>query len=138
MSLPNAFVSLAYPTQFFRSTQVLPRNLVDSSQKSTSRRINVESFPERDSFKDRTIVTLFILATASLLLWALLKPFIVKSGVGDVVQRYTPIRTGLSASEDDGTIPRPNANSRAGFGSERPGRSGGGRGSISRQGGLNS
>lgn len=91
--------------------------------------------PERDSLKDRLIVTIFIVATASLLLWALIKPYIVKSGVGDVVQKYTPLRSGASNE-----LPRPNA---GGFGArdhDRPSRAtaAGGRGSISRQGGLNS
>lgn len=97
---------------------------------------------ERDSLKDRTIVTVFILATASLLGWALVKPFIVKSGVTDVVGRYTPISAGASAIDDE--LPGPNGRATQGFGGGadsggRIGRGGaGGRGSISRQGGLNS
>ncbi|KAK5954977.1 hypothetical protein OHC33_003656 [Knufia fluminis] len=97
---------------------------------------------QRDSLKDRTIVTVFILATASLLGWALVKPFIVKSGVTDVVGRYTPISAGASAIDDE--LPGPNGRATQGFGGGadsggRIGRGGaGGRGSISRQGGLNS
>lgn len=93
---------------------------------------------ERDSFKDRLIVTLFIVTTASLLLWALIKPYIVKSGVGDVVQIYTPIRNTQSVE-----LPRPNSGGFRHHGDSRDRRGSGigaaaARGSISRQGGLNS
>lgn len=104
---------------------------------------------ERDSLKDRSIVTLFILATASLLIWALIKPYIVKSGVSDVLRGYTTVRSGLGS--DSTELPRVNARSGGfrndnagvgGSGSERAGRgvdgTVGGRGSVSRQGGLNS
>ena len=111
------------------------------------------TFPlERDSLKDRTIVTLFIIATGGLLAWAILKPFVMKSGVSDVVQRYTPVAghsrdaSALDRDEDAG-LPRPNGGGFGGGDHVRPGRMGAGqagssgaagRGSISRQGGLNS
>ena len=60
-----------------------------------------------------------MLITVSLLGWALLKPYIVKTGVPDTLGRFTPILTGDNTeSGQDG----------------RPGTSGG----VARQGGLNS
>lgn len=95
---------------------------------------------------------MFILATASLLGWALVKPYVVKSGVGEVVGRYTPVA--VSTGGDGDGLPAPNGRAMQGFpgwdeasraasgsGSGRVGRGlggAGGRGSISRQGGLNS
>ncbi|KAK5089380.1 hypothetical protein LTR70_007072 [Exophiala xenobiotica] len=103
---------------------------------------------QRDSLKDRTIVTVFILATASLLGWALVKPFIVKSGVGDVMGRYTSISVNTGGNVDGDGLPGPNGRlmqgshgGEGGSGSRRVGRGtggAGGRGSVSRQGGLNS
>lgn len=95
-------------------------------------------------------MTVFILATASLLGWALVKPYVVKSGVGEVVGRYTPVA--VSTGGDGDGLPGPNGRATQGFpgrdeasraasGSGRVGRGlggAGGRGSISRQGGLNS
>lgn len=104
---------------------------------------------ERDSLKDRTIVTIFLLATTSLLLWALLKPFIITPSTSDLVQKYGD-RMGIRVGEDDDGLPGPGAGSSSGGGGGRggfgrdvsPGRRArtgvGARGSISRQGGLNS
>ena len=76
----------------------------------------------------------------------------MKSGVGDVVQRYTPVAghsrdTSALDGDEDAGLPRPNGGGFGGRDDARPGRMGtgqagssgaAGRGSISRQGGLNS
>lgn len=97
---------------------------------------------ERDSVKDRTVVTLFLVATASLLLWALLKPYIVTPKTSDLFQKYGD-RIGLGVAGESGALPGPGPSNRSGFGvdvnpTDRPRNVAGGRGSISRQGGLNS
>ena len=95
---------------------------------------------ERDSLKDRTIVTVFLLVTASLLGWALIKPFVVKGAVGDMVGRYTPVSVGGRNEELPGIGGTATQGLGGDAGSRRVGRGevAGGRGSISRQGGLNS
>lgn len=101
---------------------------------------------ERDSLKDRTIVTIFLLATSGLLLWALLKPFIVTPSTEGLVQKYGD-RIGIRVGGEGDGLPGPGTGSssggRGGFGrdmspSRRTRNAAGGRGSISRQGGLNS
>ena len=72
----------------------------------------------------------------------------MKSGVGDVVGRYTPISVNTGRDGDEDGLPGPNGRLVQGFrggeggsGSGRVGRGtggAGGRGSVSRQGGLNS
>lgn len=73
----------------------------------------------------------------------MIKPFVVKAGVADVVGRYTSISVSGGRNEE---VTGPNGRSAQGFsgGEESSRRAGrglggaGGRGSISRQGGLNS
>lgn len=61
----------------------------------------------------------------------MVKPYVVRSGVGEVVQKYTPIGLNSPREDQDGSLSGANG---AGGGRSRAG----GRGSISRQGGLNS
>lgn len=97
---------------------------------------------ERDSVKDRAVVTLFLAATAALLIWALIKPYVVTPTSSGLVQKYGG-RIGLGVGGDSGDLPGPGSSSRGGFGrdvnpEDRPRNASGARGSISRQGGLNS
>jgi hypothetical protein len=41
---------------------------------------------ERDSLKDKVVVCVFIFATAGLLLWALIRPWVLRRARG-----YTPV-----------------------------------------------
>lgn len=79
-------------------------------------------FAERDSLKDETVVVLFLLVTAGLLGWALVKPFVERARRSGPVQRYAPVGRESADLATGGA----------------PGRSRGGPSSISRQGGLNS
>ena len=66
----------------------------------------------------------------------------MRSGVGDVVQKFPPIRRGLASDDDaNGELPGPNGlrtGSSRGFERSSRTRADSGRGSVSRQGGLNS
>ncbi|KAL8243669.1 hypothetical protein R6Q59_009927 [Mikania micrantha] len=82
---------------------------------------------QRDSLKDETIVLLFIVVTAALLGWAVIRPWVDKVRDVDAVQRYASIGE-VGGTRGDAVAVLPAYRGRASSGSE----------SFARQGGLNS
>lgn len=91
---------------------------------------NVGQFIERDSLKDETVVVIFIFATAGLLAWALVKPWVDRLRLRNERRDFAPL-VGSESNEGPHT-PSGHTQAPARGGGNGNGRGGGRRGASTR------